>query len=84
VARQRFNVERIIGIVVQGCPDLLNAFIHALFKVNEGFHTPQFFLDFLPGHDLAGVAGQQSQQFERQGRQLDRRSAFTQFFGGEI
>jgi len=84
VARQRFNVERSIRIVVQGRPDLLNALIHALFKVDEGIGAPQLFLNFLPGNDLAGVAGQQSQQSERQGRQFDGRSAFAQFFGGEI
>ena len=81
---KRFDVEGIVGIIVQCFPDLLNTFIHALFIVDEDFRAPELFLNFLPGHDLASMAGEQGQQFERQGRKLDWRPAFAQFLGGEI
>ena len=64
-ARNCLHVDRPIGIVVQRTPDLLNALIHPVLKVNEGVIAPDLLLDFLPGHDLAGVAGQQGQQSER-------------------
>ena len=68
---KRLDVERAIGIVAEHCPDLLNALIHALFKINEGVGAPELFLNLVPGHNLARVAGEQNQKFERQGRQLD-------------
>jgi hypothetical protein len=84
VARKRFDVERAVGIIAKRRPDLLNAFIHALFKINEGLLPPELLLNFIPGHDLARVAREQNQKFERQGRQLEQSSGFTQFFGVEI
>ena len=80
----RCNVARLAGIVPQSGPDLLNALVHAALKVNIGFAPPEFLLDFFPGHDLTGAAGEQNQEPERLWWQLDGCLGFTQLFGCEI
>ena len=80
----RLNVERMAGIVAQSGADLLDALVHAALKVDVGFVSPEFLLDFVAGHDLTGAAGEQNQEPERLWRQLDDDLGLTQFFGVEI
>jgi len=82
--RDGLKVERIVGVVAQGCSDLLDALIDALLEVNESVVSPELLLNFVACHQLAGVGGEQRQEFERLGRKFQQRAVFTQFFQVEI
>jgi len=73
-----------VSIVVQNGPDLLDALVEPVLKVNEGFVTPDLLLNFFASHDLSGVADEQGKDSERLRRQLEWYSAFVQFFAIEI
>ena len=52
MAGNRFDVERIVGIVSKRAPDLLDAFVNALFKVDECIAAPELLLDLVASYDL--------------------------------
>jgi len=75
--RDGLKVERIVGVVAQGCPDLLDALIDALLEVNESVVSPELLLNFVARHQLAGVAGEQCEEFEGLGRKFQQCAVFT-------
>ncbi len=48
-----FEIKRIVSVVTKSRPDLLDAFIHALFKIDERVAAPQLLLNLVAGHNLA-------------------------------
>ncbi len=55
-----------------------------MFEVNNGLPTPELLLNFVTTHDLAGVTGEQGQQLQGLGPQLDGHAGFAQLFSIEI
>lgn len=84
MAGNRLYINGPVGIVVQHTPDLVDALIHPVFKVDVGVVTPKLFLDFLAGYDLAGLAGEQGKKAKRLRRQFDESAVFAQLLGSEI
>jgi len=84
VARKRFNVEGIVGIVAEGVSYLLDALVDSMLKVNESLLAPKLLLNFFTGDSLASLAGEQTQKFQGLRRQLDDGARFAQLFGIEI
>ena len=80
----RFDVERIVGVVAKRAPDLLDAFVDALFKVDERVAAPKLLLNLIASYDLSRAARQHCQQPERLRRKLEHRAIFTQFLQVEI
>lgn len=79
-----FQIEGIVGVIAERRPDLLDAFVHSLFKIDECVAAPELLLDFIASDELPGAAGEHRQKLERLRRKLQQCAIFTQFFEIEI
>ncbi len=84
VARNGLEIQRIVCVVAKRSPDLLDALVYALFKVDESIASPKLLLNLIAGNDLAGPARQHHQQLERLRREFEYRAIFAQLLQVEV
>src|SRR5258705_6480 len=70
-AGKRVDEPRGLRVVAQRLPDLVDAEVQAAVEVHERVLAPQLLADLLAGDDVARTAGQQEQDLERLGREVD-------------
>jgi hypothetical protein len=78
--RDGFNILRGTGIIVQCLSQPIHRFIQGLIEVNESI-SPDLFLQFLTGDDLARTLRKQRQNSEGLLLQSDRHAMFPQLRG---
>ena len=81
---QSFDINRLVGVIGQDCPNLLDALVDPALKVDIGLVAPQMLLNLFASDDLPGAAGQESEQLERLRRQAQDRSGFPELLGTEV
>jgi hypothetical protein len=55
------HVARLVRIVPQHRPDLLDAGVDAELEIDEGLLSPDLLLDILPPHDFTGMSNEKRQ-----------------------
>jgi hypothetical protein len=70
-AGQGVDEPRRLRVVAQRLPDLVDAEVQAAVEIHEGVLPPQLLADLLARHHVAGAAGEEEQNLERLGREMD-------------
>ena len=65
MARQRFDVTRFVGGVIQGIPKPANGGIQPSVKINKCAFRPQLHAQLVAGYEFAGALQQQLQNLKR-------------------
>ena len=76
--RQRLDKARTLGRVTQHFPNLVNGGIQVVVDVDKGVR-PEPFLQFVPGHYLAGMLQQNAKNLKRLAAELQLYSILAQF-----
>jgi hypothetical protein len=53
-----FHKARTLGGIAEGITNLVDSLVEPVVEIDKSVSRPKFFLQFLPGYDLAGVLHQ--------------------------
>src|SRR4029077_9307247 len=82
--RNRFYKAWTFCGVAEGLADFADRFVESVVEIDKSVLGPEFFLEFLASHDVAGVLQQHNQCLERLFLKANSQAVLTQFARAKI